>query len=79
MHLLRYEAILSLICDWINGFHTLYQHFGYVDIEEGMLGWNSRKIGKVWVNSNFALNYPHQKVDCSNVFDYQRYVVKRIV
>jgi hypothetical protein len=70
--------MLSIIYDWISGFRVLFQHFGFSMIEEGMLGWNSRQIGKVWVNSNFAINHPYQKVSYDS-FDYQRYVVKTII
>ena len=54
--------VTNLINDWITGIYHLYKQFGYFTVEGGILGWNNRLIGKVWINPNYSVNTTHQKI-----------------
>ena len=42
-----------------------------------MLGWNTNRVGKVWINENFALNTPIATIPISKE-SHEKYIVAKI-
>jgi hypothetical protein len=52
---------IKIFADICHGIDQLSQKFGYFMISKEMIGYNSKMVGKVWINENFASNYAQYK------------------
>lgn len=54
---LRYA--IYIIKEALIGFKVILSHFGYIPINDNLIGFSSTSKVKVWVNPNFGTNEPH--------------------
>jgi hypothetical protein len=53
---LTFSQGLYLLKNVLSGFQILFKKFGYVHIDNKLIGLNSLGNVKVWINENFAFN-----------------------
>jgi hypothetical protein len=49
---------IYIIKEALVGFKAIFSHFGYVPINDNLIGFNAESRVRVWVNSSFASNVP---------------------
>lgn len=54
---LRYA--IYIIKEAVVGFKAILSHFGYMPINDNLIGFNCSSKVRVWVNPNFGTNEPH--------------------
>lgn len=55
---LTFQQFLYVLCEALRGFGECYTKVGEFQINDGMIGINSKGFIKVWLNENFGENHP---------------------
>lgn len=55
---LELEEALTLLAAVLKGFHALTAHFGAIEPQEELIGFNQWGKAKVWLNKDVSCNFP---------------------
>lgn len=67
---LELEEALTLLAAILKGFHALTAHFGAIEPQEELIGFNQWGKAKVWLNKDVSCNFPEHAVQAN--FDKSR-------